>query len=218
MFAAATLPAAMARMTVAGPVTQSPPANTPSMLSIWPLASATKAPRLMVILLCSKPCVSTPCPMATTIPSAAMRFSKSFAFSGLGRPLSSISPMICGCVQSATAWPCPFVSMRTGGLAMLTSSTPSATAPSTSSGMRGHIHPGGGDRRNSPYARRGALRCAHTSIATLPPPMTHDLLAAEIGHVIVADARAASRPRTCTPSASSPSMPVFLSVCAPSAR
>ena len=50
MFAAATLPAAMARMTVAGPVTQSPPANTPSMLSIWPLASATKAPRLMVML------------------------------------------------------------------------------------------------------------------------------------------------------------------------
>ena len=60
IFAAATLPAAMARMTVAGPVTQSPPAKTPSILSIWPLASATNAPRLMAIFVCSKPWVSTP--------------------------------------------------------------------------------------------------------------------------------------------------------------
>jgi len=45
---------------VAGPVTQSPPAKTPSILSIWPLASATNAPRLMAIFVCSKPWVSTP--------------------------------------------------------------------------------------------------------------------------------------------------------------
>lgn len=32
MLAAATLPAAIARMTVAGPVTQSPPANTPGQI------------------------------------------------------------------------------------------------------------------------------------------------------------------------------------------
>lgn len=33
IFAAATFPAAIARITVAGPVTQSPPANTPSVFS-----------------------------------------------------------------------------------------------------------------------------------------------------------------------------------------
>ena len=60
ILAAATLPAAMARMALAGPVTQSPPANTLFILPTWLELAATKVPRLMGTPDCSNPAISMP--------------------------------------------------------------------------------------------------------------------------------------------------------------
>ena len=65
MLAAATFPAAMARITVAGPVTQSPPANTPSFSAIELSFSAKKHPRLAGMPARSNGSETIFCPIAT---------------------------------------------------------------------------------------------------------------------------------------------------------
>ena len=75
MLAAATFPAAIALITVAGPVTQSPPANIPLRSLISLVSSASIVPLLTVTPCSSKYLVSIPCPMATTIRSQGIRTS-----------------------------------------------------------------------------------------------------------------------------------------------
>ena len=124
----------MALMAEAGPVTQSPPAKMPSMSALASLLSlrASMVPRWMGMPACSKALVSMPWPMATTTMSAGMRTSGRSAALGTGRP-ERMSPGIWGWTHRATAWPFSSASMRTGAI-RVRSSTPSATAPSTSSG------------------------------------------------------------------------------------
>ena len=69
MFAATTFAAAMALMTEAGPLEQSPPANTPGMFSKAPLFKVTIFPRDTGIPAFSK------CPDSISCPMALMRMS-----------------------------------------------------------------------------------------------------------------------------------------------
>lgn len=83
-----SLAAAMARITVAGPVTQSPPANTPSKSGRRVLESASRVPpRWIWMPLCSKPWDSMPCPMATMMISAGIRRGSTDAVPGRGTAL-----------------------------------------------------------------------------------------------------------------------------------
>ena len=81
---------------------------------------------------CSKAMVSMPWPTAATMMSAGMRTSGASAFWGTGRP-ERMAPGIWGWTQRAAARPSSPASMRTGAM-RVSSSTPSATAPSTSAG------------------------------------------------------------------------------------
>ena len=65
MLSAATLPAATARITVAGPETASPPANTLSSPGTALVRSAWMAPRWVVTPTASKGLASMAWPMAT---------------------------------------------------------------------------------------------------------------------------------------------------------
>ena len=167
--AAATLPAAIALITVAGPVTQSPPANIPLCSLISLVASASIVPRLTVTPCSSKYLVSIPCPIATTIKSQGIRTSSFAAVLGDGLP-PLILLIICGCTQRPTTLSFLSFSILTGDISSRISH-PSASAPATSSSS----------------AVISSLRLLYTmltfsapsltderatSIATLPPPIT----------------------------------------------
>ena len=132
MFRAATLPAAMARMTVAGPVWQSPPTNTPSSPSARKLSSATKRPHSAAMPNSSKGAVTTFWPTANSTTSASMRLRGLSASTGAGRPRLTVE-IICGWVITAQVLPASSASMDTGASRVIIS-TPSAMALSTSSG------------------------------------------------------------------------------------
>lgn len=65
MFAAATLPALMARMTVAGPVWQSPPQKSPSKPGTEPSGLQTTRPCSHGTPIASNGAESMSCPIAT---------------------------------------------------------------------------------------------------------------------------------------------------------
>ena len=72
MLAAATLPALMARMTVAGPVWQSPPEYSPSKPGTAPSESVTMRPHVHGTPMASNGAESMSWPMATITRSQAM--------------------------------------------------------------------------------------------------------------------------------------------------
>ena len=91
--AAAFLPAPIALITVAAPVTISPPANTPA-IEVAPASSATMLPRLLtsrsgVVCLISG---FGPWPIAITTMSTSSTYSLPAIATGLRRPLASASP------------------------------------------------------------------------------------------------------------------------------
>ena len=178
MLRAATLPAAMARMTVAGPVWQSPPTNTLSYPAAAKPSSASKQPRTVSMPNSSNGSVSMPCPTAMSTMSAAMRSCGLSAATGAGRPART-APIIWGCVASAVQRPSPSTSMPTGACST-TNSTPSATALSTSAGsavMSSLRRRYTTDTSSAPA--RTAVRAQ--SMATLPPPTTATLLPVKSG-------------------------------------
>ena len=86
MLAAATLPAAMARMTVAGPETQSPPAKMPGIPDTSSLSREAMLPLRTATPSFSNSLDSMPCPTATIRRSQARRVGSVLAGRGVGRP------------------------------------------------------------------------------------------------------------------------------------
>ena len=95
MLAAATFPAAIARITVAGPVTQSPPANTPSFSAIELSFCAKKRPRFAGMPARSNGSETISCPIATITISQGICIGSLPEFAGEGR-LPVIRPIILG--------------------------------------------------------------------------------------------------------------------------
>ena len=138
MAAAARRPAPIARMTVAAPVTASPPANTPSRV-VAPSASATMQPRREV----SRPAVVEAISGLGDVPSAMITTSHSISKSdpglttGARRPLSSGSPSVISTHEMPRTRPCSSPSMRVG-LVSMRNSMPSSLAWCTSSARAGN--------------------------------------------------------------------------------
>ena len=137
MALAAFLPAPMARITVAAPVTASPPANTPLRL-VRPFSSATIQPLRFV----SRPLVVDLINGLGLVPSAMMTTSQSISkllpsfTTGLRRPLSSGSPSSIS--THSIPFTHPFSSPRTRtGLVSILNSIPSCLAWCTSSTRAG---------------------------------------------------------------------------------
>ena len=96
MLAAATFPAAIARITVAGPVTQSPPANTPSFSAIELSCCAEKRPRFAGIPARSNGSETISCPIATITTSQGICIGSLPEFAGEGRPPAVFTYKDCG--------------------------------------------------------------------------------------------------------------------------
>ena len=159
----------MAKITVAAPVTASPPAKTPSLV-VAPLSSAIKQPLRFV----SNPSVVErikgfgEVPIAMIIQSTSKTKLLSFISTGRLRPLSSGSPNSIDTHSIPLTQPFSSPSTRTGLVNNL-KIIPSSCACSTSSLRAGNSSM---LRRytmvTSSTPRRFAQRAA--SIATLPPP------------------------------------------------
>ena len=169
----------MARITVAAPVTASPPAKTPGRV-VAPESSATRQPRRVV----SSPCVVLEISGFGDVPRAMMTVSVGISNSepgmgtGLRRPLSSGSPSSIRMHFRARTQPFSSPSTSTG-LVSMSKMMPSCMAWWTSSRRAGSS---ASVRRYTMWTsapRRSAVRAA--SMATLPPPTTHTFLPAWIG-------------------------------------
>ena len=137
MLFAPVLPAPIARMTVAEPVTASPPANTPSR-AVRPPSSASMPPFLVTV----RPLVVERISGLGLVPIAMMTVSTSRTQlepsmgTGRRRPYSSGSPSSCLTSSMPLTWPFSSPMMATGLLSRL-NSMPSASACSTSSFLAG---------------------------------------------------------------------------------
>ena len=130
ILAAATLPAATAKITVAGPETQSPPEKTPSMPGTLPSSAATMLFRLTGTPAWAKSLESTAWPTAMRTTSQGMTSWGWSASRGAGRPPRTIT---WGWTTRPVTLPFSSVWMATGAFRGRTSQ-PSAMAPSISSG------------------------------------------------------------------------------------
>ena len=90
---AALLPAAMARITSAGPDTTSPPANTPSILVLKVAGSTSSVPRSVNVNPSGSALLSTLCPIAIITLSTSIVNSEPWTSLGRRRPLASGSPI-----------------------------------------------------------------------------------------------------------------------------
>ncbi len=170
MAAAARRPAPMARMTVAPPVTMSPPANTPGRLVAWVIGSAATYPR-----------VSSPRPAVLRVtiglglvPSATTTVSQASSTRrpvgcGRRRPRSSASPSSISSSSRPRTSPAESVSTSTG-LCSQRKPTPSSSACTSSSARAG------ASARDLRYTQRTVApnrrATRRQSIAVLPAPTT----------------------------------------------
>ena len=213
MLAATTLAAAMALMTEAGPLAQSPPAKTPGMFSKSPVLLVMIFPLWTGTPASSKWLVSISWPMARISTSQGIYTSGSPVGWIPARP-SFMALTIWGVAQIPRTRPFSSTSMEDGAF-KVKSSIPSATAPSISSG-RAVISWRRLRYRMLTFSApmRFAVRTA--SMDTLPPPTTTTCFPVRSG----SSPRPALRKNSTadsTPSASSWSRRSFLSALAPMA-
>jgi hypothetical protein len=132
MDSAARRPEAMAVTITSGPVTQSPPANTPATGVARVSSSTASVPQGLV----GSPSFSTSgsCPTVTIAASAGSVNSEPGIGTGRGRPEASGSPRRMRCSTAPVSLPSP---ENATGPARNSKRTPSASAASTSAGSAG---------------------------------------------------------------------------------
>ena len=141
MARAAFLPAAMASMAVAAPVTMSPPAKTPGTLVVMASGSTSTVPHRVVFSSVlrvepSRKSFSGCWPMAGKTQSASMSNSEPVTGTGRRRPLASGSPSSIRMQVTRCTRPCPSLWTATG-LVSSSRRTPSFSMSSISAGWAG---------------------------------------------------------------------------------
>ena len=169
----------MARITVAAPVTASPPANTPGRV-VTPFSSATRQP----LRVTSRPSVVLEINGLGDVPRAMITVSVSISNSlpgmgtGLRRPLSSGSPSSMRMQRNARTQPFSSPKISTG-LVSMSNTIPSSMAWCTSSRRAGSSASVRLYTMCTSAPSLNAVRAA--SMATLPPPTTQTFLPACMG-------------------------------------